>query len=251
MDIEEARDILSVESDASEEKIDERYRELVQKNHPDKGGSSNLFKQIEEAYELLTQVSEEGPEDDSVKNKQEYFKKHELNDKFELGNTSKSDIKEIVEKSFSTNVTENLITGKKSEAANINKIVSRPVLNYMYRNEQIHFVFTWNKIQFGDDVLNPNNGGIALFTNNRIGIIADLEKKGIEHSIFHEEIQSISSSGGGKKSEFSLRIKLRNKKMIIGLDNRNMDYLSLSDYHEMDREVEAVRSLIDQASVIF
>jgi hypothetical protein len=247
MDIEEARDILGIESDASEDKINERYRELVQKNHPDKGGSSNLFKQIEEAYQLLTKTSEDGSKRGSVKNKKEYFKKHELYNKYNLERTSNSDIKQTVKKSFSTNVTKSIITGNTGRV----NIINDPILKYIYKNEQLHFVFTWTKIQFGDDVLKPNKGGIVLFTNTRIGIVADLGNKEIEHTIFHEEIQSISTSIDRKKFEFNLHIKLKNKSMSIVLHNENKHFLSISDYHEMDREVEAVKSFIDQASVIF
>jgi curved DNA-binding protein CbpA len=53
MDEEAARNILGVEDNASKEEIEQKRQELVKKNHPDQGGSTELFKEIEEAYNLL------------------------------------------------------------------------------------------------------------------------------------------------------------------------------------------------------
>jgi curved DNA-binding protein CbpA len=53
MDKEEARNILGVDEDDDENKIKKRRNELVKKNHPDQGGSEELFKRVEKAYEVV------------------------------------------------------------------------------------------------------------------------------------------------------------------------------------------------------
>lgn len=49
----EARDILGVKPEASPEAIAEAYRRLMQKNHPDQGGSAYLAQHINEARRIL------------------------------------------------------------------------------------------------------------------------------------------------------------------------------------------------------
>lgn len=47
-------DELGVSSDASDEEIKQRYRELAHEHHPDKGGDEEVFKRIKNAYEVLS-----------------------------------------------------------------------------------------------------------------------------------------------------------------------------------------------------
>ena len=49
---------LGVERDATEEEIGRAWRTQVKTHHPDRGGSSEQFRQIQAAYELLTNASE-------------------------------------------------------------------------------------------------------------------------------------------------------------------------------------------------
>jgi len=47
-------EILGVSKDASDEEIKRAYRRLAQKYHPDKGGDEKKFKEINEAYQVLS-----------------------------------------------------------------------------------------------------------------------------------------------------------------------------------------------------
>ena len=46
--------ILCVKNNANKQEIKRAYRKLAIKNHPDKGGSDEKFKEISEAYEILS-----------------------------------------------------------------------------------------------------------------------------------------------------------------------------------------------------
>ena len=47
-------EILGLEKNCSKEDIKRAYRKLAIKNHPDKGGSEEIFKKISEAYNILS-----------------------------------------------------------------------------------------------------------------------------------------------------------------------------------------------------
>ena len=46
--------LLNVSKEASDSEIKKSYRKLAKENHPDKGGDAEKFKQIAEAYEVLS-----------------------------------------------------------------------------------------------------------------------------------------------------------------------------------------------------
>lgn len=49
-----ARGVLGVRSDADAEAVRDAYREKVKETHPDRGGSTESFKRVNEAYETLS-----------------------------------------------------------------------------------------------------------------------------------------------------------------------------------------------------
>lgn len=57
MSLDRARGVLGVPSDADAEAIRAAYREKVKEAHPDRGGSTDAFKRVNEAYEALGDAS--------------------------------------------------------------------------------------------------------------------------------------------------------------------------------------------------
>ena len=55
MDKQQARQVLDVEADATHEEIISAHKRLMAKNHPDKGGSTYLASQINQAKDVLLQ----------------------------------------------------------------------------------------------------------------------------------------------------------------------------------------------------
>jgi hypothetical protein len=53
MTVEKAKDIFGLKTVENREQVTKRHRELMQKNHPDRGGSDYLAAQINEAKECL------------------------------------------------------------------------------------------------------------------------------------------------------------------------------------------------------
>lgn len=51
---EEALSILGLTAQATSEHVKAAYRTLARKTHPDKGGSTEAFLKVKQAYELLT-----------------------------------------------------------------------------------------------------------------------------------------------------------------------------------------------------
>lgn len=57
MNLEQALQIFGFDDLPSEEKVTQRHRELMQKNHPDRGGSDFLAAQINQAKEVLIEAA--------------------------------------------------------------------------------------------------------------------------------------------------------------------------------------------------
>jgi curved DNA-binding protein CbpA len=58
--------ILRVEPSATEEEIKAAYRKLAHQHHPDKGGNEDKFKEINEAYQILSDKYQRGAYDATI-----------------------------------------------------------------------------------------------------------------------------------------------------------------------------------------
>ena len=54
----DSRKILGVGNDATPQEIRKAYREKAQKHHPDQGGDSWAFQQVQDAFDELSKQSE-------------------------------------------------------------------------------------------------------------------------------------------------------------------------------------------------
>ena len=68
-------DLLKVAKNASPEEIKKQYKKLALEHHPDRGGDSDIFKQISEAYQTLSEPQKR-KEYDNLKNF--FINQHEL-----------------------------------------------------------------------------------------------------------------------------------------------------------------------------
>jgi molecular chaperone DnaJ len=50
-------ELLGVPKDASDDDIKKAYRKLAMEHHPDRGGEEEKFKEVKEAYEILSEPS--------------------------------------------------------------------------------------------------------------------------------------------------------------------------------------------------
>ena len=55
--------ILGIDKTASESDIKKAYRKLASKHHPDRGGDADTFKQVQEAYDVLSDVNKRAEHD--------------------------------------------------------------------------------------------------------------------------------------------------------------------------------------------
>lgn len=85
-------DVLGIKPGASQDEIKKAYRKLASKHHPDKGGDTAKFQEIQQAYDgLLKGESEPPPEPGSYSNDSFRFTEEDLRrhfDNFGFGNNS-------------------------------------------------------------------------------------------------------------------------------------------------------------------
>lgn len=60
--------ILGVNENTSQDELKKIYRKLAKENHPDKGGDENKFKEISEAYDVLSNPEKKSKYDYQIKN---------------------------------------------------------------------------------------------------------------------------------------------------------------------------------------
>ena len=61
-------DVLGVQEDSNQDTIKKAYRSLAKKHHPDKGGNSEMFKKVSEAYDVLGDESKRQNYDNQRRN---------------------------------------------------------------------------------------------------------------------------------------------------------------------------------------
>lgn len=79
---------LGVSKDVSEEDIKAAYRKLASKHHPDKGGDAEKFKEIKEAYEILSDVQKRASYDSPPQNESAYMSMQDIMSKMRQAHRS-------------------------------------------------------------------------------------------------------------------------------------------------------------------
>ena len=60
----EACNVLGISENADKETVKKAYHKLALKHHPDKGGDADIFREVSEAYKILTEHGESGLQED-------------------------------------------------------------------------------------------------------------------------------------------------------------------------------------------
>lgn len=104
MNIDNYYEILGVEENASQDEIKKKYRQLAKENHPDTGGSEELFKKISTAYDILGDEQKRQTYDQQRKNP--YGGSFNFNDVFNsmFGNRQNSNQRPVHTSNITVNI---------------------------------------------------------------------------------------------------------------------------------------------------
>lgn len=104
MNIDNYYEILGVEENASQDDIKKKYRQLAKENHPDTGGSEELFKKISTAYDILGDEQKRQTYDQQRKNP--YGGSFNFNDVFNsmFGNRQNSNQRPVHTSNITVNI---------------------------------------------------------------------------------------------------------------------------------------------------
>lgn len=72
--------VLGVPKEATEDDIKKAYRKLASKHHPDKGGDAEKFKEVQEAYEILSDATKREAYDNPAQHHSEFQQYDNVND---------------------------------------------------------------------------------------------------------------------------------------------------------------------------
>jgi curved DNA-binding protein CbpA len=255
MNPQEAREILGVDKDSTEGEIRERYKELVQKNHPDKGGSSRLFKQIKEAHDVLINpsISEEPKTDTnnsrskSPRNSQSRDREFDPENTYDLYTISNIEISKMVEQSLGRIVTENRLTEQTPGITHPQTLTDKPLIEYIHKKEQPHFTLRFTKLTGPDGTIAPENGGFLVLTDVRILIIIGFAEGDEEITIPYGVITGVHSRGAifSHRHKFTLEA---DKEYRFKIDHNPTGESEVRNQDELDLEIENAEQFVREAA---
>jgi hypothetical protein len=251
MERDKAADILGVDEDASDETIDERYQDLVKKNHPDNGGSAGIFKQIQTAYETLskedasdggTSASENrSHQRDEPSNSRDVS---DLQETYDVNRVSEIAVEKLVDTAIGRIVTENRLLKQKPGFTHPQTLTDQPLIGYISKAEQPHFTLRFKQATKDGDTTSPENGGFLVITDARILVLFGYEDGDEQYMILYPHITAVDSLRPIVSTGSKFKITTRNAEMEFKIDHNPIGETQLSGQDELDQEIAAAEQFI-------
>jgi hypothetical protein len=259
MDREQASNILGINKNAPEDEIKDRFQELTQKNHPDKGGSAELFKQIKEARDVLLNKTSEDSDTSNTKQRktdstssdlgQEYGQQQvDPENTYDLGEMSDIALEKIVRNSMGQIVTINRLTKKQPGMSHPQTLTDSPLIEYIHKMEQPHFTLRFNKVTIGEQTMTPENGGFLVLTDARILLIIGTESGDEQFTIPYQDVEGVNSRGALLSSRHKFIIESTEGVCRFKIDHNTISESQVSGQEELDLEIEAAEQFIREAA---
>jgi hypothetical protein len=237
----QAREILNVSPDASEEVVKQRYQKLSKKNHPDKGGSAELFKLINEAYETLTSEVNKTSVDEREEDVEQLF------NTYDPDKISEIQVNKIVQNSISKLVTKNRLLKKTPGITHPQTLTDNPLIAYIAKEEIPHFTLRFSKITEGNHTFAPSNGGFLILTDVRILCIIGKEEGDEEMPIPYQIVTGVDSRGALLSHRHKFVIESKNGQFRFKIDHNSTGESQISGQKDLDREIEKAEQFVREA----
>lgn len=247
---EQAYKILGLDIGASDKDIEEKYQEMIKKNHPDQGGSAEIFKQIKEAYDTLNSADSEDQTSQNQSSHRAAKARSTENNKaksqhYDLSMMSNIEVSKLVDNSLGLLVTEDRLVRTKSLQAMDQALTDSPLIEYLYQGEQPLFAFRFSKITMFGDTRSPANKGFLVLSDRRLLIIVGFEDGDETHTVPWSTIQDVNLRNGFVSYKFiidtpetEIRIKLSHTEGSAG---------AISGQQELEREYQRAEQFIREA----
>lgn len=259
MDREQAAKILGVDPDCSREKVEERYNELVQVNHPDKGGSSELFKQINQARDTLLNNSDEVKSNSSGSqgwNNKSQSRESQADDidpdnTYNLDTISNIELDKIADGALGRIVTTNRLAKKKPGFTHPQTLTDKPLIEYIHKAEQPHFTLRFNKATLRDHTVSPENGGFLVLTDARILTILGYGDGDRVAMLPYSDVRDVSFRNALLSHRYKFRIDTVEHIHRFKIDHTASSETGVSSVEELNMEIKNAEQFIREAAYQF
>lgn len=262
MDEEQAMDILGVDSDASTDEIENRFQELIKKNHPDQGGSSALFKQIKEAHDVLTTNSSSHTsttsQSTSAKNSTRSQSGNSQSDRssstdgrgdlseetYDHNSISGIELSKLIQNAGGRLVTENRLTKMKPGLSHPQTLTESPLIEYILKQEQPHFTLRITKATVNGRTFKPENGGYLVLTDHRILLIFGHESDDEPFNIAYPEVTGVDSRNALLGNSHKFTIETQGGECRLKIAHNHVNESQVSGQEELNLEIKEAEQFI-------
>lgn len=247
----QAREILGVDSDASTDEIEDKYQELIKKNHPDQGGSSALFKQIKQAHEILTtdSISNNSTASQSANSQSRQSDRTEEEDTiseetYDNNSISSIELSKLIQNAAGQLVTKNRLRKMEPGISHPQTLTESPLIEYILKQEQPHFTLRFTKATINGETITPDNGGYLLLSDLRILLIFGYESGDELFNIAYPEVTGVNSRSTLLGNSHKFTIETQEGECRVKIDHNHMNESQVSGQEELDLEIKGAEQFI-------